>query len=179
MRTSVPAAMAAFALAAALLVAGAGPASAAPAPSPSTSPSKGPYVEPNPSTARVGDEIALRASCVENLQPATVNGPFGTVTVQPDNGFLTATNIVISADTAPGTYTLTLTCPAGTTGAKQLIEGKLYVVERTEPTQGPATGGGGTAPGRNAPLMIGGGAAALVLGLVLAATTLIRRRRFG
>jgi hypothetical protein len=176
MRTSVPAAMAAFALGACLLLAGAAPASAAPAPSPSTSPAQNPFVEANPSTARAGDEITLRASCVENLANATVTGsPFGTVTVKPDHGFLTA-QAVIPTTTDVGDYLLTLTCPDTKTAP---ASGVLHVVARVEPAQGPATGGGGTAPGRNAPLLIGGGALALVLGLVLAAASLIRRRRFG
>jgi hypothetical protein len=46
------------------------------------------------------------------------------------------------------------------------------------PARGPATGGGGTAPGHNAPLLVGSGltviAGALVLGLVT-----LRRRRLG
>jgi hypothetical protein len=131
-------------------------------------------VEANPSTARAGDEITLRASCVENLANATVTGsPFGTATVKPDHGFLTA-QAVIPTTTDVGDYLLTLTCPDKTTAT-----GVLHVVAKVEPAQGPATGGGGTAPGRNAPLLIGGGAAALVLGLVLAAASLIRRRRFG
>jgi hypothetical protein len=167
--------MAAFALGASLLFAGAGPASAAPAPSPSSSPAQNPFVEANPSTTRAGDEITLRASCVENLANASVTGdPFGTVTVKPDHGFLTA-KTVIPTTTDVGDYQLTLACPDNKTTAI----GVLHVVARVEPTQGPATGGGGTAPGRNAPLLIGGGGAALILGLVLAAASLIRRRRFG
>jgi hypothetical protein len=174
MRTSVPAAMAALALSAAVLLSGAAPASATTAPSPSTSPAQKPFVEANPSTARAGDEITLRASCIDNLRHATVESlPLRPVTVKPDHNFLTATK-VIPATTDVGDYQLNLTCPDNTTKAS----GVLHVVARVEPTQGPATGGGGTAPGRNAPMLIGGGAAALVLGLVLAIASL-RRRRFG
>ena len=175
MRTSVPAAMAALALGTSILLNAATPASAAVAPSPSTSPAQKPFVEANPSTARAGDEITLRASCVENLANATVTGsPSGTVTVRPDHGFLTA-KTVLPTTTDVGDYLLRLTCPDNVTTAT----GVLHVVARVEPNQGPATGGGGTAPGRNAPLLIGGGAAALLLGMVLAAVSLIRRRRFG
>src|SRR6185312_1800317 len=97
MRTSVPAAMAALALSAAVLLSGAAPASATAAPSPSTSPAQKPFVEANPSTARAGDKITLRASCVENLENATVESlPFGKVTVKPDHNFLTATTVIPS-----------------------------------------------------------------------------------
>ena len=177
MRTSVPAAIAAFALGTALF-AGAAPASAGTevaAPSPSTSPAQNPFVEANPSTVRAGDEITLRASCIENLANGTVTGsPSGTVTVKPDHGFLTAKTVVPDT-TDVGDYQLRLTCPDNKTTAT----GVLHVVARVEPAQGPATGGGGTAPGRNAPLLIGAGAAALVLGLVLAAASFLRRWRFG
>jgi hypothetical protein len=174
MRTSVPAAMAALALGTSVLL-GATPAAGALAPSPSTSPAQNPFVEANPSTTRAGDEITLRASCIENLANATVTGsPFGTVTVKPDHNFLTA-KTVIPTTTEVGDYQLRLTCPDNKTTAT----GVLHVVARVEPTQGPATGGGGTAPGRNSPLLIGGGLAAVALGLVLAAASVVRRRRFG
>jgi hypothetical protein len=74
-----------------------------------------------------------------------------------------------------GDYKLTLICADNKTTAT----GLLRVVARVEPSQGPGTGGGGTAPGRNAPMLIGGGLAALLAGLVLAAAALVRRRRFG
>jgi hypothetical protein len=131
------------------------------------------FVETNPSTVRTGDEVSLRASCADNLQSATVvSSPFGTVRVTPNFGFLTATTRV-PADARPGDYTVTLTCPD-----KQKATSTLHVVARVEPTQGPATGGGGTAPGRSAPMLIGGGASAIVAGLVLAFVSL-RRRRLG
>jgi hypothetical protein len=176
MRTSVPAAMAALALSAAVLLSGAAPASADVAPSPSASAGQKPFVEANPSTTRAGDEITLRASCVENLQDATVESPpLGEVTVRPDHGFLTATKHVPTT-TEVGDYALTLTCAGHTTAD---ATGVFHVVARVEPTRGPATGGGGTAPGRNAPLLMGGGAVALILGLALAVVSVVRRRRFG
>jgi hypothetical protein len=161
MRTSVRAAFVAVALGVPL-VAGAAPAQAAAV-----------FVETNPSTVRAGDEIGLRASCTDNLASATVTSDvFGTVTVKPSFGFLTATTRV-PATTDPGDYRVSLRCPDGQTAASM-----LHVVARVEPTRGPATGGGGTAPGRSAPLMIGGGLAAIAAGLVLAVVSL-RRRRFG
>jgi hypothetical protein len=145
------------------------------APSPSVSPAQKPFLEVRPSTAPVGDQITLRANCLDNSKNATVSGgPFDTVTVTPSNGYLTA-KAVIPTTADLGAYQLLLTCPDNTTKATAT----MHVVTRVQPSQGPATGGGGTAPGRNAPLLMGGGAAALVLGLVLAVATVIRRRRFG
>jgi hypothetical protein len=188
MRRSVPAAMAAFALGISVLFVGVAPALAATslaAPSPSVTPAhkpspsspaaQTPFVEANPSTAPQGNKITLRASCVDNLTKATVTGgPFGDVTVIPDHGFLTATAVIPTTATL-GDYKLTLICADNKTTAT----GLLRVVARVEPSQGPGTGGGGTAPGRNAPMLIGGGLAALLAGLVLAAAALVRRRRFG
>jgi len=131
------------------------------------------FVETNPSTVRAGDELSLRASCADNLQPASVtSSPFGTVQVKPNFGFLTAT-IRIPNDVRPGTYPVTLTCPD-----KQKATTDLHVVAKVEPSHGPATGGGGAAPGRDAPLLIGGGAGAIAAGLALAFVS-ARRRRLG
>jgi hypothetical protein len=131
------------------------------------------FVETNPSTVRTGDEVSVRASCTDNLQAATVSSsPFGVVQVQPNFGFLTATTRV-PATARPGDYTVTLTCPD-----KQKATSTLHVVARVEPAQGPATGGGGTAPGGSAPMLIGGGVAAIAAGLALAFVSL-RRRRLG
>jgi len=160
MRTSVPAAATALALALPLLFTGAAPASAAAI-----------FVETNPSTVPAGDEIGVRASCTDNLASATVSSdPFGQVTVEPSFGFLTATTRV-PAQTKPGDYQVNLRCPDGQTATSV-----LHVVAKVTPTQGPATGFGGAAPGGSAPLMIGGGLAAIAAGLVLAVMSRRRRR---
>jgi hypothetical protein len=160
MRLSVPAAAAALAIS--LSLAGT-PAHAAAAV----------FVELNPSTVPAGDDVSLRASCDDNLKPATVTAePIGEVTVQPDVGFLTAT-VRVPSDTEPGDYPVALRCPEG--GA---ATGTLHVVAKVEPARGPATGGGGTAPGPAGSMLVGGGLAAIAAGLVLAAIS-IRRRRVG
>jgi hypothetical protein len=160
MRTSVRAAVVAVVLALPVLIFSAAPASAAAI-----------FLEANPDTAPAGDEIGLRASCTDNLKEAAVSGaPLGQVTVRPNGAFLTAT-IPIPTATKPGDYQLTLVCPDG-----QRATTTLHVVAKVTPSQGPATGGGGTAPGRSAPLMIGGGLTAIAAGLVLAVVTLRRRR---
>jgi hypothetical protein len=162
MRPSVPAALAALALASpAVLLTGA-PARAATV-----------FVEANPSTVRAGDEVGLRASCTDNLTAATVtSGPLGTVTVSPRYGFLTATARV-PATTDAGAYPINLRCPDGKTA-----KNTLHVVVKVEPARGPATGGGGTAGGRSAPMLIGGGATAVAAGIALGLVAL-RRRRLG
>ena len=161
MRTSVRAAFAAAVLGSSIAV-GAAPAQAAAV-----------FVETNPSTVRAGDEVGVRASCTDNLAAATVTSDgFGSVQVEPSFGFLTATTRV-PATTKPGDHTVNLRCSDGSKATSV-----LHVVARVEPTKGPATGGGGTAPGRSAPMLIGGGLAAIAAGLVLAVVSL-RRRRLG
>jgi len=162
MRTSIPAALAALALTLPVIFLDDSPARAA-----------GVFVETNPSTVPAGDEIGLRASCDDNLKPATVTAsPIGTVTVSPNYGFLTATARV-PATTKADDYPVRLKCSDGKTA-----ESTLHVVLKVEPTQGPATGGGGTAPGRSAPVLIGGGLTAVAAGVVLSVVA-ARRRRVG
>ncbi|MFG1989765.1 hypothetical protein ACGFJ7_07260 [Actinoplanes sp. NPDC048988] len=162
MRISVPAALAALLLGlfVPIAVVDAAPARAAAI-----------FLEVNPSTVPAGDDLALRASCDDNLKAATVtSGLFGTVTVAPQYGFLTAT-VRVPSGTRPGDYRAELRCPDGHTTIAT-----VHVVAKVEPARGPATGGGGTAPGRNAPALIGGGLAVIVAGLVLGVVALRRRR---
>jgi hypothetical protein len=115
----------------------------------------------------------VRASCTDNLAAATVTStPLGKLTVSPRYGFLTATARV-PATTKPGDYQVGLRCPDGKTATST-----LHVVAKVVPSRGPATGGGGTAPGRSAPALIGGGLTAIAAGLALAVVNL-RRRRLG
>jgi hypothetical protein len=159
MRRYVPAVLAAATLGLSVVFLTATPASAASI-----------FVETNPSTARAGDEIGVRARCSENLKAATVtSAPLGKLTVSPRYGFLTTTTTV-PRTTKPGDYLVSLACPDG-----KIATSILHVVAKVEPSRGPATGGGGTAPGRTAPVFIGGGLAAIVGGLALAVVS--RRRR--
>jgi hypothetical protein len=162
MRMSVPAALAALVLGLPVLFVDAPAAGAASV-----------FLEINPSTVPAGDEVGLRASCDDNLKSATVSaGLFGSVTVTPQYGFLTAT-VHVPSGTKPGDYQIQLRCPDGKTATAT-----LHVVAKVEPAQGPATGGGGARPGRYAPVMIGIGLVVFAAGAVLAVLTL-RRRRFG
>ncbi|MET8148245.1 hypothetical protein ACIBSW_31055 [Actinoplanes sp. NPDC049668] len=162
MRTSVPAAIAALVLALPVVLIGESPALAASV-----------FVETNPSTVPAGDQIGIRASCDDNLKPATVTiEAIGAITVSPSYGFLTSTTRVPPA-TDPGDYPVRLKCPDGKTA-----ENTLHVVVKVEPARGPATGGGGTAPGLSAGAMIGGGLATVVAGVILGVVA-VRRRRLG
>jgi len=162
MRLSVPAALAALVLGLPVLFVDAPAAQAAAV-----------FLETNPSTVPAGDEVGLRASCDDNLKSATANSAlFGSVTVAPRYGFLTAT-VRVPSSARPGDYRVELRCPDGKTASAA-----LHVVAKVEPARGPATGGGGTAPGRNAPLLIGGGLAVIAAGLALGVVSL-RRRRVG
>lgn len=164
MRTSVPAALAALAMGLSVPFVQAPAAHAA-----ATI-----FLETNPSTVPAGNEVALRASCDDNLKSATVNSSlFGPVTVKPQFGFLTAT-VTVPARTQPGDYRLDLACPDG----GKTATATLHVVAKVAPSHGPATGGGGMAPGRQAPALIGGGLVVVVAGLVLGGVAL-RRRRLG
>ena len=63
MRRSVPAALAALLMGLFVLFLGAAPAHAASI-----------YLELNPSTVPAGDQVGLRATCADNLKPASVGG---------------------------------------------------------------------------------------------------------
>jgi hypothetical protein len=158
----VPTGLAALALATLIVASGGTPAQAATV-----------FVETNPSTVSAGDEIGLRASCKDNLKAATVSGdPFGSVTVSPRYGFLTATARVRES-TDPGDYRVRLVCPDGSSATST-----LHVLGKVRPSRGPATGGGGTAGGGSATVLIGGGLTAMAGGLLLALLA-VRRRRLG
>ncbi|MFY1693611.1 hypothetical protein [Plantactinospora sp. WMMB782] len=130
------------------------------------------FVQVNPSTVEAGFMVGIKASCRTNTQPATVESPaFGSVTVQPQAGFLTAVAAVPESARAD-TYRVRLSCPDGGSASTRLM-----VVGPTRPQRGPATGFGGTAgddPGR---LLVTGGLASTVLGAVLGLVAIRRRAR--
>jgi hypothetical protein len=131
------------------------------------------YLEINPSTVPAGDEVGLRASCDDNLKSASASSSlFGTISLKPQYGLLTAT-VRVPSTAKPGDYQIELHCPDKSTSPAM-----LHVVAKVEPAQGPATGGGGTAPERYAPMLIGSGLAVMTAGLALGLVTL-RRRRLG
>jgi len=129
------------------------------------------FVQVNPSTVEAGFLVGIKASCSDNSAPATVeSAAFGTVTVQPQAGFLTAA-ATVPANTQADTFRVRLSCPDGKTATTQLI-----VVAADRPSRGPATGFGGTAGDGPGGLLVAGGLASTVLGVVLGLVALRRRR---
>jgi hypothetical protein len=140
------------------------------------------FVEVNPSTVQAGNRVNLRASCdARNDQQAEVTSDaFGRVVLRPtdgrsgtgpddnggadraDNGFLTGA-VTVPGSIQPGDYPVDLRCANGNRASTVLT-----VLNMSQPSKGPATGGGGTAGGRGAgPLLLVGGlvAVAVVAGL--------------
>lgn len=133
------------------------------------------FVEVTPNTTQAGSRVNVRASCDNgnNNQANVESEAFGRVVLRPDNGFLTG-SVTIPGNKTPGSYGVHLRCANGSTATTTLT-----VVNMSKPTQGPATGGGGTAAGRgNGTLMFAGSAAviAVVAGLWLMGA---RRSRTG
>src|SRR5262245_58595221 len=128
------------------------------------------FIEANPNTIEAGGSVSLRASCDDNSAPATAESEaFGTVTLQPQFGFLTGA-VTVPADRAAEDYVVRLRCPDGASATVT-----LHVLSRNRPSRGPATGFGGTAGFDPTNLLIVGGLAAIVVAAVLAVTGLRRR----
>jgi hypothetical protein len=141
------------------------------------------WIQVKPSSVMAGYQVTITASCQDNTNPATVKSTvFGTVTVQPYNGILSAT-VTVPATTRVGGYDVTLTCATGSSAITT-----LWVIEATESEplpvygSGPHTGGGFLARGDgdgaalltgSAILLVAGGALATVIGV----TTSRRARR--
>lgn len=128
------------------------------------------FVQLSPSTVQAGNLVGIRASCRDNTQPATVESDaFGTLTAQPQDGFLTAAALV-PAGTKAGSFRVRLTCPVGPGASATLM-----VVAAGNPSRGPATGFGGTAGQNPGGPLLTGGLVALVVGAVLALVALRQR----
>ncbi|WP_323373705.1 hypothetical protein [Plantactinospora alkalitolerans] len=130
------------------------------------------FVQVNPSTVEAGYMVGIKASCTSNTQPATVeSSAFGTVTVEPQAGFLTAV-ATVPQSTRADTYRVRLSCPDGKNGSTRLM-----VVGATRPSRGPATGFGGTAGEDPGGLLVTGGLVTTAFGAVLGLIALRRRSR--
>ncbi|MFD0823860.1 hypothetical protein ACFQ0D_37305, partial [Micromonospora zhanjiangensis] len=114
-------------------------------------------IEVTPSTVEPGTRVDLRADCADgnNRQASAESDAFGRVVLRPGNGALTG-SVTVPGNKQPGTYQVNLTCQNGNNASTNLI-----VVNMSKPSQGPATGGGGTAGGMSGPLVIAGGAGRL------------------
>jgi hypothetical protein len=132
------------------------------------------FVEVTPSSAQAGTRVNIRAGCdnANNRQADVRSDAFGRVVLQPENGFLTG-SVTVPASKEAGEYPVNLRCQNNATAATTLT-----VLNMTQPSKGPATGGGGTAGrGTGTLLAVGGVAAvAVVAGLGLVG---MRRRRTG
>ena len=121
------------------------------------------FVEVNPNTTEAGSRVNIRASCNDgnNRQANVQSDAFGRVMLRPDNGFLTGA-VTIPGGKPPGTYGVTLTCQNNNTANTTLT-----VVNMSKPSQGPATGGGGTAGDGMNPLILAGGCITVVIAVGL------------
>ncbi|MEH1017458.1 hypothetical protein V6U90_30775 [Micromonospora sp. CPCC 206060] len=133
------------------------------------------FVHVTPSTVQAGENIKITASCRDNWSPAKVESPaFGTVTLDPHDGLLTA-SVVVPKHTRPGDYRVKLSCPDRRTASTS-----LHVLSPGHPKHGPATGfgggAGGAVPGN---WLLTGGLAAVVAGAVLAGSAFRNRRAVG
>jgi len=132
----------------------------------------GVWVSVNPSTITAGLQVGITGSCGESVNTASVSsGAFaGPVTLTPTNGILSATTVVPQTTKAQG-YNVALSCASGNAASTT-----LWVVNNATPSQGPATGGGGTAhPGGTA---LVAGIAALFGALVVGFSARRRRREW-
>ncbi|MGH3680604.1 MAG: hypothetical protein ACRDT2_10205, partial [Natronosporangium sp.] len=102
------------------------------------------FVEVNPSTIQAGFQVGIRASCGEDLNPASVkSGAFGELTLTPQQGSrLMLGQGTVPSTTRAGEYKVDLRCANGATATAE-----LFVLDMAQPTRGPKTGGGGTAGG--------------------------------
>lgn len=133
------------------------------------------FIEVNPSTILAGYQVALRGSCGANPNPAKANSKaFGTVTLNPEKGFLLG-DATIPSNTKPAGYSVRLTCASGSTATTTL----WVISASSKPTKGPNTGGGflaGQGGGGTGTAMIASGLAAVGAGGALAVWAARRRR---
>lgn len=143
------------------------------------------FVEVNPSTAPAGSRINVSASCDDptDRQAIVESDAFGRLVVMRNDdrilsspsptadGVLTG-SVVIPGSKAAGDYLVTLTnCENGNTATTTLT-----VVNMSQPTRGPATGGGGTAGIGLGPLILAGGVTLIALGAGLGLVGVRRKR---
>ena len=142
------------------------------------------WIQVKPSSVLAGYQVTITASCQDNTNPATVKSTvFGTVTLTPYNGILSAT-VAVPATARAGGYDVTLSCKTGSSAITT-----LWIIEATESEplpvygSGPHTGGGFLANGSDdsgalltgSALLLASGAA-LAVGLGVLSARRERRR---
>lgn len=129
------------------------------------------WIEVNPSSVQAGMQVAIRASCGDNTNQATVRSDaFGTVMISPQNGLLVG-EATVPGNKRAGASEVRLRCANGSTATTT-----LNVINMARPTRGPATGGGGTAGGGGGRLVLAGGLATIGIGVAMGLVALRRRR---
>jgi hypothetical protein len=126
------------------------------------------WIQVKPSSVMAGYQVTITASCQDNTNPATVKSSvFGTVTVTPYNGILTAV-VTVPATVKEGGYDVTLTCKTGSSAITTLWIIETPTTTEPLPVTGPDTGGGflASAQGGSGPLLLGS-AGLLAIGLAL------------
>lgn len=134
------------------------------------------FVEVTPGTAQAGTRVHVRASCDDprDRQAIVQSDAFGRLivmreqdrvlsTASPSGDNVLVGSVVIPGNKAPGTYGVNLQCENGNTASTTLTVVAM-TVSMTQPTQGPATGGGGTAGLSLGPLLLAGGVTMIALG---------------
>lgn len=88
------------------------------------------FVEVNPSTIQAGYQVGIRASCGEDLNPASVkSGAFGDLTLTPQQGSrLMIGSATVPTSTRPGDYQVELRCANGASATAELIVDRKSVV---------------------------------------------------
>ncbi|MEW2432082.1 hypothetical protein AB0877_29070 [Micromonospora sp. NPDC047644] len=123
------------------------------------------FVEVTPNSVQAGSRVSIKASCDNdnnNRQSSVHSDAFGSVTLRPDKGFLTA-QASIPRDKPADQYPVDLRCDNGQTSSTTLT-----VLNMASPSKGPATGGGGMAGGRGTgSLLVFGGVALVATAIVL------------
>lgn len=112
------------------------------------------FLEIVPTTVVAGDQISIRGNCAgDNANLATIRsrafGDNNRLTVSPDQYGLLIQQVGVPTDVRPGDYTITLEC-----ADRASVSVDIYVLDMAKPTQGPATGGGGTATGPKASILV-------------------------
>ncbi len=133
----------------------------------------------SPSSIRAGFQIEVDATCVDNLNSATVTSTvFGKLTLTPNHGLLMA-DVTIPLDTVSGTYTVFLSCASGgNSSAKLTVLNGARPNPNPNPNQnhGPDTGGGEMGSTSPAHLALFGGLGTIVAGLGIWLVMALRRR---
>ena len=127
----------------------------------------------SPSSIRAGFQIEVSATCVDNLNSATVSSrAFGSITLVPDHGLL-MTEVTIPSNTVSGTYTVSLSCASGGRSSSQLT---VLNGAHPNPHHGPDTGGGEMGSMSAAHLVLLGGIGTIAAGIGIWFVMALRRR---